>query len=134
MLLGVDGTIASEAAIALAFDEAARRGSGLLALHAWTDVGIPPLLGTDWWYDRQAEAREIVAERLAGWQEKYPDVHVDRRVVCDVPSHALIAESRNAQLVVVGSRGRGGFASTWLGSVGSAVAQSANVPVLVVRA
>jgi len=133
VLLGVDGTIASEAAIALAFDEAARRGSGLLALHAWTDVGIPPLLGTDWWYDRQAEAREIVAERLAGWQEKYPDVHVDRRVVCDVPSHALIAESRNAQLVVVGNRGRGGFPGMLLGSVGSAVVHASTTPVIVVR-
>ena len=133
MLLGVDGTVASERATALAFNEAARRGVDLIALHAWTDVGIPPMLATDWWHDVQNQAREVLAERLAGWQEKYPDVHVDRRVVCDVPAHALTAESRYSQLVVVGSHGRGGFAGMLLGSVGSAVAHASDAPVIVVR-
>jgi nucleotide-binding universal stress UspA family protein len=131
--LGIDGSIASEAATALAFDEASRRGVDLVALHAWSDVGIPPLFINDWWYDLQTEARELLAERLAGWQEKYPDVHVDRRIVCDVPAHALVAESRVAQLVVVGSHGRGGFAGMLLGSVGAAVAHASDAPVIVVR-
>lgn len=133
VLLGIDGSIASEAATALAFDEASRRGVGLVALHAWSDVGIPPLFINDWWYDLQTEARELLAERLAGWQEKYPDVHVDRRIECDVPAHALVAESRVAQLVIVGSRGRGGFAGMLLGSVGAAVAHASDAPVIVVR-
>jgi len=133
VLLGIDGSEASEAATALAFDEASRRGVGLIALHAWSDTGVPPPFMTDWWYDLQTEERGLLAERLAGWQEKYPDVHVDRRVVCDVPAHALVAESRVSQLVVVGSRGRGGFSGMLLGSVGTAVAQASDAPIIVVR-
>lgn len=132
LLLGVDGSPASEAATALAFEEASRRGVGLVALHAWSDVGVFPILGMDW-HDREREGQEILAERLAGWQEQYPDVHVERLLVCDKPSRWLLAESERAQLVVVGSRGRGGFPGMLLGSVSSAVAQAARVPVIVVR-
>jgi nucleotide-binding universal stress UspA family protein len=132
VLLGVDGSSASEAATALAFDEASRRGVRLRALHVWSDVGVFPVLGMDW-RDREREGQEILAERLAGWQEQYPDVHVERLLFCDKPSHWLLEESERAQLVVVGSRGRGGFPGMLLGSVSSAVAQSARVPVIVVR-
>ena len=132
VVLGIDGSPASEAATALAFDEASRRGVGLVALHVWSDVGVFPILGMDW-HDREREAQEILAERLAGWQERYPDVRVERKLFCDKPSEWLLKESERAQLVVVGSRGRGGFPGMLLGSVSSAVAQSAPVPVLVVR-
>jgi nucleotide-binding universal stress UspA family protein len=132
VVLGIDGSPASEEATALAFDEASRRGVGLVAVHVWSDVGVFPILGMDW-HDREQEAREILAERLAGWQERYPDVHVERKLFCDKPSEWLLKESENSQLVVVGSRGRGGFPGMLLGSVSSAVAQSARVPVLVVR-
>jgi nucleotide-binding universal stress UspA family protein len=133
VLLGIDGSTASEAATGLAFDEASRRGVGLTALHAWSDVGVPLPVINDWWYDLQTEAHEQLAQRLAGWQEKYPDVHVDRRVVCDVPAHALVAESRVSQLVIIGSHGRGGFTGMPLGSVGAAVAHASDTPVIVVR-
>jgi nucleotide-binding universal stress UspA family protein len=132
VLLGIDGSPASEAATALAFDEASRRRVDLVALHAWSDVAVFPILGMDW-HEYESQGHEILSERLAGWQEQYPDVHVQRRLVCDQPARWLTRESQHAQLVVVGSRGRGGFASTWLGSVSNAVAQSASVPVLVVR-
>ena len=132
VLLGIDGSAASEAATALAFDEAARRGVGLVALHVWSDVGVFPILGMDW-RDRESEGQEILAERLAGWQEQYPDVRVKPLVFCDKPSRWLLKESEHAQLVVVGSHGRGGFPGMLLGSVSSAVAQSATVPVIVVR-
>ncbi len=132
VLLGVDGSPASEAATAMAFEEASGRGVGLVALHAWSDVAVFPMLGMDL-SEYEGQGHEILAERLAGWQERYPDVNVQRRLVCDQPARWLIRESEHAQLVVVGSRGRGGFSSTWFGSVGSAVAQSANIPVLVVR-
>jgi nucleotide-binding universal stress UspA family protein len=131
VLLGVDGMAASEGAIAVAFDEAARRSAGLMALHAWSDVGVLPILGR--WYDYETEATELLAERLAGWQEKYPDVRVTRRVVCDVPAHALFVEARYSQLVVVGSRGRGVFAGLQLGSVASAIVHASPAPVIVVR-
>jgi nucleotide-binding universal stress UspA family protein len=132
VLVGIDGSPASEAATALAFDEASRRGVGLLALHAWSDVEVFPMLGMDW-RDSERKGQEILAERLAGWQEQYPNVDVERLLFCDKPSHWLRKESERAQLVLVGSRGRGGFAGVLLGSVSSAVAHAATVPVIVVR-
>ncbi|BBX73320.1 universal stress protein [Mycobacterium shinjukuense] len=132
VLVGIDGSPASDAAAALAFDEASRRGVELVALHAWSDVGVFPVLGMDW-RDREREGEEVLAERLAGWQEQYPDVRVRRSLVCDKPAHWLLEGAERAQLVVVGSRGRGGFPGMLLGSVSSAVAHSAKVPVIVVR-
>ncbi|WP_343574791.1 universal stress protein [Mycobacterium sp.] len=132
VLLGIDGSPASEAATAWAFEEASRRGVPLIALHAWSDVGIFPIFGMDW-REYQGQGEEVLAERLAGWQERYPDVRVTRRLVCDTPAYWLLQESHSAQLVVVGSHGRGGFGRMRLGSVSTAVAQSATVPVIVVR-
>jgi nucleotide-binding universal stress UspA family protein len=101
-------------------------------LHAWSDVGVFPVLGMDW---RQYEddGHEVLAERLAGWQEQYPDVHVRRRIVCDQPARWLLDESEQAQLVVVGSHGRGGFKGMLLGSVSTRLAEAAKAPVIVVR-
>ncbi|WP_019971564.1 universal stress protein [Mycobacterium sp. 141] len=132
VLLGIDGSPASEGATALAFDEASRRGVDLVALHAWSDVPVFPIFGMDW-RRYEDEGHEVLGERLAGWNEKYPDVHVHRRIVCDEPARWLVEESRQAQLVIVGSHGRGGFTGMLLGSVSSAVAQAARVPVIVVR-
>ena len=132
VLVGIDGSPASEAATVLAFEEASWRGVGLTAVHVWSDVGVFPVLGMEW-RDRESQGQEILAERLAGWQEQYPDVHVERLLFCDKPSHWLLNESGRAQLVVVGSRGRGGFPGLLLGSVSSAVAHAAEVPVIVVR-
>ena len=132
VLVGIDGSPASEGALALAFDEASRRRVPLVALHAWSDVGVFPILGMDWQVYRD-EGNEVLGERLAGWQQIYPDVQVHRRLVCDVPARWLVNESERAQLVILGSRGRGGFDGLHLGSVSSAVAQSARVPAIVVR-
>jgi nucleotide-binding universal stress UspA family protein len=132
VLLGIDGSPDSEAATALAFDEASLRGVDLVALHAWSDVGVFPVLGMDW-RQYEDEGHEVLAERLAGWQEQYPDVHVRRRIVCDQPARWLLEESEQAQLVVVGSHGRGGFKGMLLGSVSTKVAGGAKAPVIVVR-
>ncbi|UMB70892.1 universal stress protein [Mycobacterium paraterrae] len=132
ILLGIDGSPASEAATAWAFEEASRRAVALTALHAWSDVGVFPIFGMDW-REYQEQGEELLAERLAGWQERYPDVHVTRRLVCDTPAHWLIQLAQRAQLVVLGSRGRGGFGGIRLGSVSAAVTQSTTVPVVVVR-
>jgi nucleotide-binding universal stress UspA family protein len=132
VLLGIDGSPASEAATAFAFEEASVRHVPLVALHAWSDVGVFPTVGMDW-RTYQGQGEEVLGERLAGWQEQYPDVRVERQLVCDTPARWLLKESRHAQLVVLGSHGRGGFGGMLLGSVSSAVAQSARVPVVVVR-
>ncbi len=132
VLLGIDGSRFSESATALAFDEASRRGTDLVALHAWSDIGafLPDAVN---WQEHEQEGHEVLAERLAGWTEQYPEVAVRRRIVCDRPAHWLIEESAGSALVVVGSRGRGGFAGMLLGSVSTEVAEASRAPVIVVR-
>jgi len=132
VLVGIDGSPASELATAVAFDEASRRGVDLTALHAWSDVEVLELPGVDW-SAVEAEAERSLAERLAGWQERYPDVTVHRLVVCDRPGRQLIEQSESAQLVVVGSHGRGGLTGLLLGSVSNAVVHSVRMPVIVAR-
>lgn len=133
VVVGIDGSAASHKATALAFDEASRRGVQLVALHAWSDVGGSSTLGLDWRDHYERQGHEILAERLVQWQERYPDVPVQRRVVDGQPARWLLQAAEQAQLVVVGSHGRGGFAGQLLGSVSSTVAQSAGIPVIVVR-
>ncbi|NBQ42259.1 MAG: universal stress protein [Mycobacteriaceae bacterium] len=132
VVVGVDGSPASERAVGLAFEEASLRGVDLVAVHAWSDAGVFEFPGADW-STQQAMGEETLSERLAGWQERYPDVLVRRIVVADKPARQLLEQAESAQLLVVGSRGRGGFAGMLLGSVSTAVINAARMPVLVVR-
>ena len=132
VLLGIDGSPVSELATAIAFDEASWRGAELVALHAWNDADTKHLQTMEWSAFESAGERNL-AERLAGWQERYPDVAVRRLVVWDHPARHLLDRAQRAQLVVVGSRGRGGFAGMLLGSVSTAVVHAACVPVIVAR-
>jgi nucleotide-binding universal stress UspA family protein len=90
------------------------------------------LPGLDW-SAVGSEAERSLAETLAGWQERYPDVTVHREVVCDRPARQLIEKSESAQLLVVGSHGRGGFSRMLLGSVSNTVVHSVRIPVIVAR-
>jgi nucleotide-binding universal stress UspA family protein len=132
VLVGIDGSPVSEAATAVAFEEASRRGVDLIALHVWSDFALYEMPETEV-PALQRRAEETLSERLAGWQERYPDVHVRPMVALNRPVHQLLERSEAAQLTVVGSHGRGGFAGMLLGSVSLAVAESARMPVLVVR-
>ena len=132
VVVGIDGSPASESATAVAFDEASRRGVELIAVHAWSDMRVYELPGCEVSALRR-EAELALGERLAGWQEQYPEVVIRRVVDMDRPKDLLLEQSNSAQLTVLGSHGRGGFAQMLLGSVSSAVAESARTPVLVVR-
>lgn len=108
-----------------------------MALHAWSDMGPLDFPSINWapieWRNIKDQEEEVLAERLSGRQEGYPDVTVHKVVVCDRPAPRLLEEAQNAQLVVLGSHGRGGFPGMLLGSVSSAVVNSARIPVIIAR-
>jgi nucleotide-binding universal stress UspA family protein len=138
VVVGVDGSSTSTDALAFAFEEASLRGGPLVAMHVWWQLPTHEL-GPDL-PDRMdlAEATEEVKRLLAGllgnWPAKFPDVAVELRPVQSMhPSKELIEASRDAGLVVVGSRGRGGFAGLLLGSVGRDLVSHAHCPVAVVH-
>ncbi len=137
VLVGIDGSPLSELATDIAFDEASRRRVELVALHAWSDLAElgPPARGwspAEWLEVHDREDR-VLAEWLADRQKRHPAVAVRRLVVSGRPGPALIENAETAQLVVVGSRGRGGFAGMLLGSVSRAVVNSVRTPVIVAR-
>ncbi|WP_099020522.1 universal stress protein [Mycolicibacterium palauense] len=132
VVVGIDGSRASEEATGIAFDAASRRGVDLVAVHAISDSDVIEMPGLDY-NALEQQAHEVLGERLAGWRERYPDVAVRRVVEWARPARALLEESKNAQLLVVGSHGRGGFAGMLLGSVSASVAQSVRMPVIVAR-
>jgi nucleotide-binding universal stress UspA family protein len=134
VVVGVDGSPISEAAIAFAFDEAAVRGVRLLAVHTWNDVR--PTLADPTMIDfgrLEDGERAALSELLAGWRDKYPDVDVRPIVLRGRPTPILLRYATQAQLVVVGSRGRGGFAGMMLGSTSHSLITHAIAPVVVVR-
>ncbi|NNH69289.1 universal stress protein [Nocardia uniformis] len=137
VVVGIDGSAVDDAAIGAAFAEAAQRGERLIAVHVWGDWNIGTFAGQDLgWLDISGvdnAEHAILAERLAGWHEKYPEVDVIRKVYATEPAAQLREWSRVAQLVVVGSRGRGGFTGMLLGSTSHSLVQHAACPVLVVH-
>ncbi|WP_040687334.1 universal stress protein [Nocardia vinacea] len=136
VVLGIDGGPAGTAAVGAAFAEASERRTRLVAVHAWSDLYFDRIAGLPYAvcdHDAETAGQAILAEQLTGWQEKYPDVQVIRKVYLSGPRQALCEWSRSAQLLVVGSRGRGGFRGLLLGSTGDALVQTAHCPVMVVR-
>lgn len=135
VVLGVDGSATSEAAIGFAFEAAAARKVPVVAVHTWSGMVFDPSvasMGIDWVAIENAE-HELLARQLAGWVEKYPDTVVEQLVNRDHPAHSLLEQAARAQLVVVGSRGRGEFAGLVLGSVGNALVHRSPCPVAIVR-
>ncbi|MGW0179445.1 universal stress protein [Nocardia sp. NPDC003345] len=132
VLVGVDGSDNSVPAVELAFDEAARRGVGVVALHAWSDTSGLDIPVRDW-DGARASAEALLAESLAGYAQRYPDLEVRRIVTADRPVRSLLDASVDAQLLVVGSHGRGGFAGMLLGSTSNALLHSVDTPMIIVR-
>ncbi|HYO02958.1 MAG TPA: universal stress protein [Mycobacterium sp.] len=132
VLVGVDGSSASDQATAIAFDEASRREVGLIAMHSWGAYGPYQVASIDW-KQQLSQGKAALAEHLAAWEQRYSHVAVERRLVYGEPAYQLLEASETAQLTVVGSHGRGGFAGMLLGSVSSAVVQAVRTPVIVAR-
>ncbi|WP_037305818.1 universal stress protein [Amycolatopsis orientalis] len=139
VVVGVDGSPLSEEVLAWAFEEASLRKAPLVAMHAWHDGDVAGLFTGEGALPfpgesvRETENR-VLGQRLAGWRKRYPEVQVDQVIVRDKPRHRLLELSGNARLVVVGSRGRGGFAGLTIGSTSHALIHHAGCPVMVVRA
>lgn len=136
VVVGSDGSELSDAAIAVGFEQADRLGVPLTVVHAWfTDetTGLSALVTEDVSLVIAQEEDAVASEAVAGWSEKYPDVRVRQHVLRAHPVEALVDHSRGAELVVVGSRGHGGFTGMLLGSVSQGVLHHAHCPVMVVR-
>ncbi|MFC9555263.1 universal stress protein [Rhodococcus sp. NPDC056960] len=139
VVVGIDGSPNNEPAIASAFEEASMREVDLVAVHAWSDFSLLTVARTDRsheefsWPAIETAENALLSESLAGWKDKYPDVSVRKVVVRDRPVHHLLRQAQEAQLVVTGSRGRGGFAALLLGSTSRALLHSITCPLLIAR-
>ncbi|MCO1659057.1 universal stress protein [Pseudonocardia humida] len=137
VVVGVDGSPTSDAALDEAFDIATAWDAELVAVHTWSDV-VPGPSGEvvrlrEDWSTLATRAEELLAERLAARREAYPGVVVGSRVLADRPVRALLGEAETARLLVVGHRGEGGFSGMLLGSTSQVLVQYAPCPVLVMR-
>jgi nucleotide-binding universal stress UspA family protein len=138
VVVGVDGTPVSGAAVEFGFRMASLRRMPLTLLHATWDLReqaapVADLRSYTEKVNLSEEEERLVAETVAGLCEKYPDVTVTETYRRGEPVRELVAASRDASLVVVGSRGRRLLATTLLGSVSRGVAERAYCPVAVVR-
>jgi len=134
--VGIDGSDTASLAARFAFDEAALRGVPVIAVRAWTPAahvwptGLPGLTDVA---ARERTERDLLTACLARWRRQHPRVHVELRATAGHPAQSLVTAAQNAQLLVVGSRGLGGFRGLLLGSVSSAVLHHAVCPVAIVH-
>ncbi|GGM02700.1 universal stress protein [Micromonospora yangpuensis] len=136
VLVGLDGSDPALGAVRAAADEAAQRGTSLVLVHVRGDDearAVPDEVAETEAAGR-AESDELLAAAAVVVRAEHPDLVVEQRPLrADKPVPALVAASGDATLLVVGSRGRGGFTGLLLGSVSQALVQHAHCPVLVVR-
>ena len=140
IVVGVDHSPGAKAALVFANEEARLRGATLRAVHAWQygyigytgpEGRVPPIGGN---IDELHTAADAALE--ASVREALPDtdVEIELHAIQGAPAGVLVEESRDADLLVVGSRGHGGFAQLLLGSVSQQCAHHAECPVVIVRA
>jgi nucleotide-binding universal stress UspA family protein len=133
VVVGVDGSASSESALAFAVEQAVARGVALRVIHAWKPV-------TGLWAESAMVTRTVSAderrpfeELVARWQEKYPDLEISAEAVVEHPAAVLTRASATAQLLVVGSRGRGAVRGLLLGSVSQHLLRHSACSVVVVH-
>jgi nucleotide-binding universal stress UspA family protein len=140
IVVGVDGSPSSLEALRWAVDEARIRGDRLRLVHAWNAVPMTPLssapfvvIGDLPELERSvaANAEHVLAAALG--EVDVSDLEVEQRVVRGDAAGAILDAAQDADLLVVGSRGHGGFAGLLLGSVGHALVHHATCPVAIIR-
>ncbi|MBK1783190.1 universal stress protein [Prauserella cavernicola] len=137
VVVGIDNSPASDAAVEFAFDEAALRGVPVVAVRTWNDAMLeatvrmyPLSVNPD---DIDTEERAVLDAQVGLVRDGYPDVPVETVVARGRAVRTLLEQAEHAQLLVVGSRGRGGFRGMLLGSTSRALVTHAPCPVAVVR-
>lgn len=133
IVVGVDGSPPSAAALRWAVRQARLEQAEVVAVISWE---YPPMAGWGLMVpgpEIEEAAQEALAETVTRELGPAPEVPVTQRTVCGYPAGVLLEAAKEAQLLVVGSRGLGGFAGTVLGSVGRACVEHASCPVVVVR-
>lgn len=138
VVVGVDGSEVSQRATEFAFEEAQARGAKLVAIHTWMDMQVQASLAglaaaQQEWNVIEDEQTQLLHDRIQPLLERFPDVDVDMVITRDRPIRALEDSAKDAQLLVVGSHGRGGFRGMLLGSTSRALLQSSPCPMVVVR-
>ncbi|MFF0341651.1 universal stress protein [Kribbella sp. NPDC004875] len=137
VVVGVDGSKSSAKAIEFAFDQAEARHTRVVAVHAWTSPYLTYADGDSMLqFDEEKvreESRLLVAESVAGAAADHPDVDWTTELVSGSAGQALLRRSETAGLMVVGSRGRGGFSGLLLGSVSQTVLHHTRCPIAIVR-
>jgi nucleotide-binding universal stress UspA family protein len=137
IVVGVDGSELSLAALDFAFAMADRRGWGVRAVHAWevptyevlaVPTG-PPAIDLD---EFEAGEQRAFAESLAGLRERYPSVPVEERIIRGQAAREILEASADAAMIALGTRGRGEFLGAVLGSVSQGVLHRAKVPVAII--
>jgi nucleotide-binding universal stress UspA family protein len=136
IVVGTDGSECAAEALRWAYEEARLAGASLVVLHSWQYPYVDPVAGEQEVRRRmQADASAQLADAVEPMSERaeVDGVALSTRLVEDLPAKAIIEAAADADLVVVGSRGRGGFTSLLLGSVSRSVVQHAPCPVAVIR-
>lgn len=135
VVVGIDGSKGAHRALEWAVHEAEVRGARLLVIHTWfyPYVGSPAFVQVDPALLREG-AQELLDHAVAQVRAGHPDLDVTGSLLEGSAAHALVEAGQEADLVVVGSRGHGGFAGLLLGSVSQQCVHHATCPVVVVPA
>ena len=136
IVVGIDGSESSQRALEWAAAEARLRGAPLRVVHSWLEVFVDGYFPAPAIYEREAieqAAQELLDKSVASIPSGSPELSVQGVLVHGQPEVVLLDQADDADLVVVGSRGRGGFAGLLMGSVSQRVVHHAPCPVVVVR-
>ena len=126
----------SRVAVTAAFEFGDRFDVGIIAVHAWSTrrpAGVVTLPSMIDWNKVENDARRHLSDVLSPWGELYPDIEVAQIVDPDKPRRALLCHSQDAEMIVVGSRGRGLLAGALLGSTGLNLLHHSAIPVMICR-